>query len=350
LQLRAPRVNIPEVSTLILTQPEIRKLLPMRDCMDLVADALAALARGEAINPLRRGMKLADGESLIGMMPGAIASPPAPSVIGLKVVSVFPQNHGTRYDSHQGVVMLFDEKNGVPRAILDASEITAIRTAAASGVATRLLAREDAGDLALLGTGVQARAHLEAMLLARRVRRVRVFGLNAASSRAFADSESRRHGVKIDVADSARAAVEGADLVCTITSSREPVLRGAWLSPGVHVNAVGACFKDTRELDTDAVKRARLFVDRRESALNEAGDFLIPKSEGAIGEDHIRGEIGEIVAGMCKGRTSRDEITLFKSLGIAVEDLAAAHYLDRRAREEGVGVLVELGGVRGDVA
>jgi len=344
------------VATLILTQPEIRKLLPMRTCMDLVADALASLARGHAINPLRRGMKLADGESLIGMMPGEIASSrlegghATPAAIGLKVVSVFPKNHGTRYDSHQGVVMLFDEKNGVPRAILDASEITAIRTAAASGVATRVLAREDAGDLALIGTGVQARAHLEAMIVARRIRRVRVFGLNAMSSRAFAESESARHNVAIDVAESAQAAVEGADLVCTLTSSRKPVLFGAWLSPGAHVNAVGACFKDTRELDTDAVKRARLFVDRRESALNEAGDFLIPRSQGAFGDDHILGEIGEIVAGMCPGRRTRDEITLFKSLGIAVEDLAAARYLDQRARKEGVGVLVELGGVRGDVA
>ena len=335
------------MATLILTQPEIRALLPMRECMDLVAEALAGLARGEAENPLRRAMKLADGRSLLGMMPGSLRSPPA---LGLKVVTVFPGNHGTPYDSHQGVVVLFDAGNGVPRAILDASEVTSIRTAATSGVATRLLAREDAGDLAILGTGVEARTHLEAMICARRIRRVRAFSPNRASREAFAGRASERHAIRVEAADSARAAVEGADIVCTTTSSSMPVLEGAWLAPGAHVNAVGACFRDARELDTAAVVRARLFVDRRESALNEAGDFLIPQREGAIGEDHIQGELGQVIAGRIAGRRSPGEITLFKSLGIAVEDLAAAWHLDRRAREQGVGTLVELGGRRDETA
>ena len=331
------------MATLILTQSEVRALLPMRECMDLMADALGALARGEAQNPLRRGMLLEDGRGLIGMMPGSLRSPP---VLGLKVVTVFPGNHGTRYDSHQGIVALFDVETGVPRAILDASEVTAIRTAAVSGVATRLLARPDAGDLALLGSGVQARTHLEAMRIARMLRRVRVYSPNRESREAFAERESARHVFEVEAVDSARAAVEGADIVCTVTSSREPVLEGAWLAPGAHVNAAGASFEDARELDTAAVVRSRLFVDRRESALNESGDFLVPKQEGAIGDEHILAELGELVLGRAKGRTSHDEITLFKSLGLAVEDLAAAHHVEKKARERGIGTLVDLGGLR----
>jgi ornithine cyclodeaminase len=331
------------VATLILTQSQVRALLPMRACIELVAEALASLARGEGTNPLRRGMRLADGRSLLGTMPGAVGTPPA---IGLKVVTVFPGNHGTPWDSHQGVVVLFDADHGVPRAILDASEITSIRTAAASGVATRLLAREDARDLAILGTGVEARTHLEAMLLVRSIERARVFSPDRGRREAFARRAAELHGIPIEAAESARAAVEGADLVCTATSSPVPVLQGAWLAPGAHVNAVGACLKDARELDTEAIVRSRLYVDRRESALAESGDFLIPRSEGAIGDDHIVGEIGELLIGKCPGRRSPAEITVFDSLGIAVEDLAAARYLDRRAREEGVGTLVELGGRR----
>jgi ornithine cyclodeaminase len=304
----------------------------MRVCMDLVAEALVALARGEGQNPLRRGMRLADGKSLLGMMPGSLASPP---VVGLKVVGVFPGNHATEYDSHQGVVVLFDPENGVPRAILDA---------AASGVATRTLANADAGDLALLGAGVQARTHLEAMLAVRSLRRVRVFSPTRASREAFAARESERHGIRVEAVASAQAAVEGADLVCTVTSSRVPVLEGRWLRPGCHVNAAGACMKDARELDTEAVRRARLYVDRRESALNEAGDLLIPIAEGALDASHIQGELGELLLGRCAGRGAREELTLFESLGIAVEDLAVAHYLDRVGREQGAGVQVELGG------
>ena len=329
--------------TLILTQPQIRTLLPMRVCMDVVGEGLKAIARGEVLNPLRTILRLGDGKSFLGMMPGSLGSRGG---FGLKVVSVLPSNHGTLYDSHQGVVVLFEAEHGIPRAILDASAITAIRTAAASGVATRVLAREDAADLAILGSGVQAKTHLEAMLCARKLRRVRVFSPTRSERDGFAARESRRHGVPVEPVDTARAAVEGADLVCTVTSSAEPVLLGEWLSPGAHVNAVGACTRTARELDTKAVLRSRLFVDRRESALNEAGDFLIPKSEGALGDEHILGELGDVLLGTCAGRRTEAEITLFKSLGIAVEDLVVASHLDRVARERGVGTLVELGGAR----
>lgn len=327
------------MSTLILTQPEIRALLPMAVCMDLVAEALMGLARGEGQNPLRWGMRLASGRGLLGMMPGTTKT-----ALGLKVVGVFPGNHGGELDAHQGVVVLFDPENGVPRAILDASEITAIRTAAASGVATRALANPDACDLALLGAGVQARTHLAAMLVARPLRRVRVYSPRRESREAFAARESERHSIRVEPVDSARAALEGADLVCTTTSAQEPVLEGRWLAPGCHLNAAGACLKNARELDTAAVLRARVFVDRRESALNEAGDLLIPMNAGALAAEHIQGELGEVLLGTSAGRRARDEITLFESLGLAVEDLAAAEYLERVARERGVGTLVELGG------
>ena len=309
-------------------------------CVELMTEVLETLGRGEAINPLRWGMHVPD-LGLLGMMPGYLESP---SALGLKVVAVFPGNHGTEFDSHQGLVVLFETEHGLPSAIMDASEITAIRTAAASGVATRLLAREDAHDLAILGSGVQARTHLEAMLVVRDVGRARVYSRNEERRTAFAARESERHGIPVEAVESAREAVEGADLICTTTSAREPVVMGDWIAPGAHVNAVGSSIRSARELDTDAVVMSRLFVDRRESTVNEAGDFLFPKDEGAIDEGHIVGEIGEILLGEVNGRESPDEITLFKSLGLAVEDLASAHYVLERARAEGVGTTVELGG------
>jgi len=329
--------------TLILTQPEVRRLLPMRACMDLMSEALRSLGRGEGINPLRSGIRLPEERGILGLMPGMSGSPEA---LGLKVVTVFPGNHGTPYDSHQGLVVLFDTDYGLPIAILDASEVTAIRTAAASGVATELLARENATDLAILGSGVQARTHLEAMLEARSIERVRVYSPTEANRVAFAERESERHGIVVEAVASAEEAASDADIICTVTSSREPVLKGEWIAPGTHINAAGSSVKYTRELDTEAVVRSRLFVDRRESTLNEAGDFLFPKDEGAIDDSHIVGEIGEILLGEAAGRETDEEITLFKSLGLAVEDLVSAQYVLERARAEGVGVSVPLGGLR----
>lgn len=327
------------MTTLVVSRSEVRRLLPMDRCIELMAEALATLGRGDAENPLRWAMRLPVGHGILGMMPGCMASPPA---LGLKVISLFPHNHGTRYDSHQGVVMLFDIEHGFPTAILDASEITAIRTAAVSGVATRLLAREDASDLAILGSGVQARTHLEAMLCVRPVRRARVWSPTTRNREAFAAAESERHCIPVEAVDSARRAVEGADLICTVTAAHEPILEGDWIAAGAHVNAAGSSVASARELDTRAVSDARLFVDRRESALNEAGDFLIPKSEGAIGDDHIQGEIGDILLDRIEGRTAPGERTLFESLGLAVEDLQAAHWICERAREEGLGTSVDI--------
>ncbi len=331
------------MKTLIITQQEVPRLLPMKECVDLMAETLRTASRGDVVLPLREMVWLPDRSGLLGLMPAYLGSP---RTMGLKVVSVMPGNHGTEYDSHQGAVLLFETGHGCLLAVIDASSITAIRTAAVSGAATQLLARDDAHDLAILGSGVQARTHLDAMSAVRSLRRVRIWSRDPARARAFAGHESRRSPCAIEPVADARAAVEGADLICTTTASREPVLRGDWIAKGAHINAVGACFPAWRELDTPAVVRSRLYVDRRESALHEAGDFLIPKAEGAIGEDHIVGELGEALLGKVPGRRSADEITLFKSLGIAVEDLAAAHHIYTAALETGAGTAIELGGKR----
>jgi len=327
------------MKVLVISGAEVRRLLPMGLCIDLMAEALATLARGDALNPLRGIMPVPQLHGFLGLMPGYLG---APESLGLKAISVFPGNHGTQFDSHQGVVLLFEPEHGSPVALVDASEITAIRTAAVSGVATRLLASEDAGDLAILGSGVQARTHLEAMLHVREVRRVRVFSPSTERLNRFCAEQTVRHGIRAEAVGSAREAVQNADIVCATTSAREPVVKGAWLAPGAHVNAVGASIASMRELDTEAVVRARLYVDRRESTVHESGDYLFPLNEGAITERHIVGEIGEILLGKLDGRESPEQITLFKSLGLAVEDLAAAQHVYTRAREEGAGEAVEL--------
>ncbi|HVS15707.1 MAG TPA: ornithine cyclodeaminase family protein [Thermoanaerobaculia bacterium] len=324
--------------TRILTGGDVRRLLPMDRCIELVADALTALARGEALNPLRAALWQPDRRGLLGLMPGFLGA----AGLGVKVVGVFPGNHALGLDSHQGFVALFDAEHGAPRAIVDAASITAIRTAATSGLATRLLARPASRCLALLGTGVQARSHLEAMTAVLRLDDVRVWSRSPAHRLDFVEWAGRALGVPVAAAGSAREAVEGADVVCTTTASPQPVLLGDWLAPGLHVNAVGSSMRSSRELDGVAMARSLLFVDRRESAVNEAGDYLLALEEGAIGPDHIRAELGELLLGSAAGRTSEEEITVFESLGLAVEDLAAAAWVLERAREQDAGVEVEL--------
>jgi alanine dehydrogenase len=333
---------------LYLGSEEVERLLPMGECIAVMERALRDLALGAAVQPLRSVMRLDGRPGLLGVMPGQIRVPAdaptgadAASVAGVKVVSIFPGNRERGDESHFGAVLLFETETGRPIAHLDAAAITAIRTAAVSAVATRLLARDDAGELALLGAGVQARTHLAALREVRELRRVRVWSRRPESARRFAAEEGARHRLPVEAAPSAAAAVAGADLVCTVTASREPVLAGEWLSPGVHVNAVGSSVATARELDSAAVACSRLFVDRRESTINESGDFLFPLREGVIAEDHIQGEIGDLLLGRVPGRRSASEITLFKSLGLAVEDLAAAHHIYRRAVAEGRGIRLD---------
>lgn len=331
------------MSVIIISAADMDRVMPMGGTIEAMDRVLRTLARGEAQLPLRSMLKLPDQSGLLGLMPAVLGDPP---VMGLKVVTVMPGNHGSELDAHQGAVMIFETQRGQPLAILDATSVTRIRTGAVSGVATRALAREDAGDLAILGSGTQAISHLEAMACVRKLRRVRLWSRDGANAQRFAEREGARLKLEVEVAASAEAAVRGADLICTTTSAHEPILHGEWIAEGAHVNAVGACFPTTRELDTNAVRRARMFVDRRESALNEAGEFLIPRAEGAITDAHILGELGDVLLGRCVGRKNASDVTLFKSLGIAVEDLAAAHWAWQRAHADGVGIEIELGGRR----
>jgi len=322
------------MAVLVLNQEEVERLLDMEGCIEAMAEALAALARGEVHVPLRFVVKPEGEPSLIGLMPAHRAGD-AP-LYSLKTVCVFPDNPKRGLDAHQGTVTLFDGETGEVRALMNASAITAIRTAAVSAVATRLLAREDARELGVLGAGVQARSHLEALRLVRNFERVRIFSPTTEHARSLS-AETGAEAV-----DSAEDAVRGADVVVTATSSVEPVLEREWLKEGAHVNVVGGRPPMMRELDTATVAGSAFFVDRRESAEAEAFDYRDALEAGAIGPDHIRAEIGEVLIGAKPGRSAPDELTVFRSLGLAVEDLAAAEYVVRRARETGAGIEVEF--------
>jgi len=322
----------------VLGGADVRRLLPMGACIDLMQRTMIAVSDDRARIPLRSVLPVSTG-NLMGLMPGYLAEP---ECFGLKVLSLFPDNPAAGFSSHLGLVLLFEPEHGRPVAILDGAEITAVRTAAVSGLATRLLAREDAGDLAILGSGEQAQSHVAAMLAVRPIRRVRVWSRSAEHAAAFAAREGQRHGLAIETAASAEAAAAGADIVCTVTASATPVLLGRWLAPGMHINAAGASRASSAEVDTEALMRSRFFVDFRASAANEAGEYLDALKAGAITPAHILGEIGEVAAGRVVGRRAPEDITLFKSLGVAPEDLATAHFLLEAARREGVGQIVEL--------
>jgi ornithine cyclodeaminase/alanine dehydrogenase-like protein (mu-crystallin family) len=325
------------VNIRILRGPEIKRLLPMAACIKLMRTTMIAVSEGRARIPPRTVMPVSNG--MLGSMPGYLAEP---ECFGIKLLSLFPGNRAAGLSSHLGLVLLFEPQHGLPVAMLDAAELTAIRTAAVSGLATRLLAREDAGDLAILGSGEQARSHLEAMLAVRPLRRVRVWSRNAANAAEFAEAQGARHGLTIERCASAEAAVAGADLICTVTASPEPILQGDWVAAGAHLNVAGASRIAAAEIDTAAVARSRFFVDFRESARNEAGELRRAIDAGAVTFDHVLGEIGEVANGSVAGRLGAADITLFKSLGVSAEDLASAHYVLGRAEADGVGQVVEF--------
>jgi ornithine cyclodeaminase/alanine dehydrogenase-like protein (mu-crystallin family) len=320
------------VSVLILSDENVREVLDMESCIAAMEDVLAALARDELFLPLRSIVR-PPAESLFGLMP-AYRGGDDP-VFSLKEIVVSPGNSARGLDPHQGAVILHDGETGLLRAVLNASAVTEIRTAAVSAVATKRLARPGARVVAVLGSGVQGRSHVQAMQAVVRDPELRIWSRNPSHAEALA---LESHAV---VCETVEEALDGAEIVCTTTASREPILRRAWLAPGTHVNAVGA-IAPARELDAETVASASLFVDRRESALNESAEYLRAVDEAGIGPDHIRAELGEVLVGAHPGRTADDELTVFKSLGLAVEDLAAADLCVRRARERGVGVEVEL--------
>ncbi|HEV3095978.1 MAG TPA: ornithine cyclodeaminase family protein [Candidatus Dormibacteraeota bacterium] len=327
----------------VLSAEDVARLLPMRDCIQVMRDALAALARGKALVPLRMVMRMPDASGFLGVMPGQIdADGGRDGALGMKAVSVFPGNASRGIDTHQGAVLLFEPDTGRLAALMDGATITAIRTAAVSGVATELLARRDASELAILGAGVQARTHLDAIAEVRPLRQVRVWSRNPQHAAELVEASAARYPASIEAVPSAEAAVRGADVVATVTASPQPVLQRAWVKDGAHINAVGSSIPSTREIDTATMTAARLFVDRRESALNEAGDLLMPMREGAFAADHIQAELGEVIIGSDPGRRSEVELTVFKSLGLAVEDVAAAAFILKRAQETGIGQTVRM--------
>jgi ornithine cyclodeaminase len=307
-----------------ISKEKVASLLPMQECITLMEDMFRSLAKGECLQPLRSLMWLPDKSGLLGMMPAFAAGP---AIMGIKVISVFHGNKEAGYPSHQGVVILFDAKRGEPLMIFDAAEITAIRTAGASALATRLLSRENSEVLAIIGSGEQAARHIEAILLIRRIRQINCWGRNKINVSEFAKSMFNKYNIPVNYYAHAQEAIRDADIICTVTASKEPVISGEWIPNGAHINAVGACTPNARELDTTAILRSKLFTDSYESLYHESGDFLIPKMEGAVTNDAVKGELGEVITGSKTGRESAGEITLFKSLGIATEDLFSAWHI-----------------------
>ena len=329
------------MKTLVLNRNEVRSLLPMRECIEVMEQALAALARSEAEMPLRTIFRPENVRGVMAMMP-SVRRGETP-LFGLKAICVFPGNAAIGKDAHQGGVLLFSGESGELLALVNASAITEIRTAAVSAVATRTLAREGASELAIIGAGVQARSHLEAIACVRPIKRARVAARRYESATAFARDMQPKVPFPIEPVETSEEALRNADVIVTATTSRDPVVKREWISPGAHINAVGTFSFTARELDTATMVAATLFVDRRESALNEAGDYVIAAAEGAIGPDHIRAELGDVLIAAHVGRTSRDEITVFKSLGLAIEDLAAAAHVYEKARKQSAGTWVEFG-------
>jgi ornithine cyclodeaminase len=323
----------------VLRGAEVRELLPMSECVELMRRTMIAVSEGRAVLPLRSLLVMPGDRGMLGNMPGYLAEP---ECFGVKLVSLMPHNKPPQHSSHLGLVLLFEPLHGCPVALVDAAEITAIRTAAASGLATRLLARPDAGDLAVLGAGEQARSHLEAMRSVRELRRIRVWARDPGNAQVFAQVEAARCGIGIEVSTSVRDAVAGADIICTVTKAREPILMGDWIMPGAHLNVVGSSVATAAEIDTPAVAMARFFVDSRNSTVHEAGEYLRALAAGAITSAHILAEIGEIANGSKKGRISPRDVTLYKSLGIAPQDLAAAHYVLQKACAAGVGQVIDF--------
>jgi ornithine cyclodeaminase len=322
------------MSVLVLSEHDVRELLDMGSCVEAMEEVLTALARDELFQPLRNVARPPGANGLIGLMPAHRSGERA--AWSLKEIVVIPSNPTRGLDAHQGAVLLHDGETGQLVAVLNASPVTEIRTAAVSGLATRALARKDASRVAILGAGVQARSHVAAMRAVLDDPEIRIWARNPDAAQALAAE------VGAVASPSPDAALLGAEVVCTTTSAAEPIVELRWLAEGAHVNAVGSSIPTTRELDTATVAASSLFVDRRESTLNEAGDYLLPAAEGAVGPDHIKAELGEVLTGTHPGRQDEAELTIFKSLGIAVEDLAAAELVVRRARERGVGAEVEF--------
>jgi ornithine cyclodeaminase/alanine dehydrogenase-like protein (mu-crystallin family) len=323
------------VKILVLADRHVRELLGHRECADVMRQALADLARGRIQQPLRTVVRPRDAAGFMGLMPAY-----SPDGYGLKALCITPGNPAVGKDAHQGGVLLFAADTGEPLALVNASAVTEIRTAAVSAVATSLLAADGAAELAIVGTGVQGRAHARALAATRPLTGIRIAGRDLARAGEVAAELAGELDVPVRAFGSVPEAVDGAGIVVTATTSAQPVLRREWLAPGAHVNAVGACVPGDREIDTATMAEAALFADSRESVRNEAGDYLLAAQEGA--GNPVRAELGELLTGAAPGRLHDDEITVFESLGLAAEDLAAASYLYQKAARLGAGTAADF--------
>jgi ornithine cyclodeaminase len=323
----------------LLTEDHVKSLLPMPDLIAAMESAVARFSAGEVLQPVRSVLMVGPTRAYFGLMPAYVQQPAS---MGAKLVTVFNENHTRGLPSHLATIVLFDPETGALNAIVDGRYITEARTAAVSAVSARHLARPEASRLAILGSGVQARSHLEAFAEVRALTHVSVWSPQARSRQRFVDEMAGHVPVRVEAAASAEAAVRGADLIVLVTSSPTPVIERDWVAKGAHVVSVGACRPDQREMAPELVASGRFFADSRAAALVESGDVVQGIREGRFGESHIAGEIGELVLGRVKGRTSNDDITIFKSLGMAVEDVVAADLVYRKAAETGAGTALTL--------
>jgi ornithine cyclodeaminase/alanine dehydrogenase-like protein (mu-crystallin family) len=303
-----------------IDREEVARRLTYEMCIPIVRDAMIAFSKGETRQLLRSIIPLADGR-MFGVMPGAMGGH-AP--FGAKLISVFPENFARGIQSHQGLVILFEPETGAAVCVVHAGEITAIRTAAASAVATEALARPDARRLAILGYGEQATTHARAISKVRDLKSISIWGRSPDRARALAERLQAELGLPVAAAETVEEAVAAADIVCTVTSASEPILKGSWVRPGTHLNLVGSSHAGPVEVDSDLVVRSRFIVDSREGVLNQGAEFLRAKAAGLIGDDHIMAEIGQVLSGEIEGRRSIEEVTIYKSLGHIVQDLASA--------------------------
>lgn len=323
----------------LLTEAQVQALLPMGDLISAMESAVARFSAGDVLQPVRTVLSVGPTKAYYGLMPAYIPRPPS---LGAKIVTVFGSNAAKGLPTHLATIVLLDPETGALQAIMDGRYITEARTAAVSAVSARCLARPEAAVLAIIGTGVQARSHLEALADVRVLRDVRVWSPQARSRERFVSDMSGRVAVPLRATETAEQAVRGADLIVLATSSATPVIEDAWVAPGAHVMCVGACRPDQREMPPALVARARVFVDSRAAALVESGDIVMGISEGSFTASHVLGELGEVVLGRLTGRASAEDITIFKSLGMAVEDVVAADLVFRRAVEAGAGTDLAL--------
>ncbi len=323
----------------LLTEAHVKTLLPMSSLIQAMESAVARFSAGEVLQPVRTVLTVGPTRAYYGLMPAYIEQP---ARLGAKLVTVFNQNHTRGLPSHLATIVLLDPETGALMALMDGRYITEARTAAVSAVSTKQLSRPDASTLAILGTGVQARSHLEAYAAVRPLRHVRVWSPKPASRDRFVEDSQPHVAARLEATATAEAAVADADLVVLVTSSPTPVIADEWVKPGAHVVSVGACRPDQREMAPELVARGRLFVDSRAAALVESGDIVQGIREQRFDASHIAGELGEVVLGRTDGRTSADQVTIFKSLGMAIEDVVAADLVLQKALETGAGTELTL--------